>query len=310
MSSKYHEGEIEIQEITGERNAAIQNAGVISDSIIPGAVPFVAQQSMVILSKREENAVWISMLTGTQGFCKVDAERKSVNISLPPYRKIEQNPVFSELETQDRIGGLFIELSTRRRLRVNGHIGEKTEAHFVLNVEEAYSNCPQYIQRRTVNDVQDTEREETAFTQDTGHTFEETITSVVENADTLFVGSASPDGKVDASHRGGNPGFIQIIDDQTLRIPDYKGNSMFNTFGNLYLNPVCGLLILDFENHLQYHLSGQAKLELNVPGTEDLTVGTNRWWDFHLEAWKTSPIPHQIDWQFVDYSPFNPSIVY
>lgn len=70
-------------------------------------------------------------------------------------------------------------------------------------------------------------------------------------ADTFFIASAYPVADeershgVDVSHRGGNPGFIEVADG-VLRIPDYTGNNYFNTLGNLAVNPRAGLLVVDF----------------------------------------------------------------
>ena len=55
--------------------------------------------------------------------------------------------------------------------------------------------------------------------------------------DVLFIATAHATRGADASHRGGNPGFIEVLDGKTVRIPDYAGNSMFNTLGNLVVNP-------------------------------------------------------------------------
>ena len=52
---------------------------------------------------------------------------------------------------------------------------------------------------------------------------------------------------VDVSHRGGKPGFVRIDDDKTLTFPDFSGNYHFNTMGNILLNPLAGLLFIDFE---------------------------------------------------------------
>ena len=64
---------------------------------------------------------------------------------------------------------------------------------------------------------------------------------LLARADTAFVATRAPDAGVDASHRGGNPGFLRVVDEHTLVLPDYTGNSMFNTLGNIALDPATGL---------------------------------------------------------------------
>jgi predicted pyridoxine 5'-phosphate oxidase superfamily flavin-nucleotide-binding protein len=77
---------------------------------------------------------------------------------------------------------------------------------------------------------------------------------MIESADTFFIATAyrgniesgeRPHG-ADVSHRGGNPGFVRLGDEHTLTVPDFIGNSYFNTIGNLLLEPRAGLLFIDF----------------------------------------------------------------
>lgn len=77
-------------------------------------------------------------------------------------------------------------------------------------------------------------------------------------ADTFFIGSAHVQAGTDASHRGGNPGFVQVHDSRTLRWPDYAGNNLFNTLGNLNVEARAGLLFLDFEHGHTLQLTGSA----------------------------------------------------
>jgi hypothetical protein len=113
---------------------------------------------------------------------------------------------------------------------------------------------------------------------------------------------------VDASHRGGNSGFVKIVDDQTLRIPDYQGNSMFNTLGNFTANPRAGLIFLDFESHRTLQLIGRPEILYDVEGSGEETGGTNRYWQFHIERWLEIDHAPQLVWEFLDASPYNPSL--
>lgn len=58
----------------------------------------------------------------------------------------------------------------------------------------------------------------------------------IQQAGTLFIASSHPERGADVSHRGGHPGFIRVEDAQTIIIPDYSGNNMFNTLGNILVN--------------------------------------------------------------------------
>jgi hypothetical protein len=98
-----------------------------------------------------------------------------------------------------------------------------------------------------------------------------------------------------------------VLDDHRLRIPDYIGNSMFNTLGNFMSYPRAGLVFIDFENSRVLQLTGRPEIlwELDDPAGE--TGGTGRFWQFELEAWRDSILPFRLDWEFLDYSPFIPT---
>jgi predicted pyridoxine 5'-phosphate oxidase superfamily flavin-nucleotide-binding protein len=305
MAEPFHDGEIAIQKLTEERGTAMLNGGMLGNSIPPGAVPFIQQQHYAFFSSADQQGdIWISMLTGEPGFAQSNVERTGIEISLPEQSRVASDPVFAEFKPNAPFGGLFIELSTRRRLRINGRAIEVTEQAFTLDIEQAYPNCPKYIQRRGVEkiNVQST----AAFTAESGIGLNTMARDIIAKSDTLFVGSADTDEHFDASHRGGEVGFVTVVDDKTLRMADYPGNSMFNTLGNFHVNPKAGLLFVDFDNNTQLHLTGEATMEYDCEADIDKTAGSGRWLNFVIKSWRTSPLAHDLDWRFVDYSPFNP----
>ena len=77
-------------------------------------------------------------------------------------------------------------------------------------------------------------------------------------ADTFFIASAHPTRGADASHRGGGPGFVHVLGPDRLRFPDYPGNNMFNTLGNLRVDPRAGLVFPDFAGGGTLQLTGRA----------------------------------------------------
>ena len=66
---------------------------------------------------------------------------------------------------------------------------------------------------------------------------------------------------MDAAHRGGSRGFVEVVDDRTLLIPDYSGNNHFNTIGNLVLDPRAGLLFVDFESGGMLQMTGRTEMD-------------------------------------------------
>lgn len=81
----------------------------------------------------------------------------------------------------------------------------------------------------------------------------------------LFVATADAQGHPDCSYKGGLPGFIRVLDDCTLAFPDYDGNGMYRSWGNVLINPSVGLLFLDFETPKRLRVNGSAQLSLDDP---------------------------------------------
>ena len=171
---------------------------------------------------------------------------------------------------------------------------------------EAYPNCPKYIQRRDITGQALNGTSSSAGPRE-GRLLEPTQQTLITSSDTFFVASGHPDRGVDVSHRGGNPGFIRILNNEKLRIPDYTGNSMYNTLGNFIVNPRAGLLFLDFERSQTLQLIGRPEVLWELDDPQHETGGTRRYWDFHIERWLQLDIPHTLKWNLLDYSPHNPS---
>ena len=81
----------------------------------------------------------------------------------------------------------------------------------------------------------------------------------------FFLATVSPDGQPDVSYKGGLPGFVRVIDAQTLAWPDYDGNGMFRSLGNALLHPRVSLLFVDFERPRRLRLHGTAEVRSDDP---------------------------------------------
>lgn len=303
MSLSYHKGEIEVQKKAGVRDLAERSAKVISDKIPGGALKFIDKQPMVIVSSMDNRGqIWASILAGKPGFLSAkDTKRIQVDLSL--LASSRKDIFWENIAANNEIGMLLIELSSRRRLRVNGSV-DVDAGKMTLHTKEAYPNCPKYIQRREieiVNTVSDESQHYEEFKN-----LNNNLKSWIEGSDTFFVGSADDKRNLDVNHRGGNPGFIQIIDDNTLQIPDYEGNKMFNTFGNFQLNPNGGLLFIDFEHGKTLQMTGTAEVLWNQDDPQNRTGGTGRFWNFYIDRCLILDCLKGLDWNFIDYSPHNP----
>src|SRR5947209_18320490 len=87
----------------------------------------------------------------------------------------------------------------------------------------------------------------------------------IESCDMLFIATADGDGHPNCSYKGGDPGFVQVLDEHTIAFPNYDGNGMFLTFGNALVNPSVGLLFISFERQRRLRLNGEATLHEDHP---------------------------------------------
>jgi hypothetical protein len=81
----------------------------------------------------------------------------------------------------------------------------------------------------------------------------------------FFVATADAQGQPDCSYKGGLSGFVRVIDDRTLAIPDYDGNGQYRTWGNVLVNPRVGLLFIDFETPKRLRVNGTAVVRAEDP---------------------------------------------
>jgi uncharacterized protein len=95
--------------------------------------------------------------------------------------------------------------------------------------------------------------------------FTEEDRAFIQRCAMFFIATADTDGRPDCSYKGGLPGFVRLLDDRTLAIPDYDGNGMYRTWGNVLVNPHVGLLFLDFEHAKRIRVNGTAKVAEDDP---------------------------------------------
>jgi predicted pyridoxine 5'-phosphate oxidase superfamily flavin-nucleotide-binding protein len=87
----------------------------------------------------------------------------------------------------------------------------------------------------------------------------------IESRPLFFIATADAEGHPDCSHKGGLPGFVRVVDRQTIAFPSYDGNGMFKSLGNLLVNPHVGLLFIDFESPKRLRVNGEASVHADDP---------------------------------------------
>ena len=306
-NSVYHDGEIAVQAQNGVETAARLTSAAIQDRIPCSAMAFIAQQPLAVIGSLDADGnVWASLVFGQPGFLHT-SDDQSLWLQRSQCHSAVGDPLWRNLDANEQLGILLIELSTRRRLRINGKVQSATGNDIYVKVEQAYANCPKYIQRRylEVGEI----KNNTASTEiRSGKSLVSVQQEWVSKADTFFVASAHPEQGVDASHRGGHPGFVKLLSPRRLRIPDFIGNNMFNTLGNFTSYPHAGLVFVDYDCGKILQLSGRPRILTQQPDELNETGGTARYWEFEIECWRESELPIHIKADFIDYSPYLPKV--
>ena len=245
---------------------------------------------------------WASILAGPPGFAfSPDAQTLRLQ-SVPALG----DPAATSLVPGAAVGLLGIELHTRRRNRVNGRVEVLTDGGFSVTVEQAFGNCPQYIQLRDTELV-GAPADPTMLTHQRLSGLDAAARAVIGAADTFFVASyvdAEGDAArraVDVSHRGGQRGFVKI-DGECLTIPDFAGNLYFNTLGNLLVNPRAGLLFIDFDSGDLLQVSGRTEIVFDGPEVAAFQ-GAERLWRVHVEALVRHEAALTLRWRLREFSP-------
>jgi hypothetical protein len=216
------------------------------------------------------------------------------------------DPIESGLRREAAVGCLGIELPTRRRNRVNGRLESCVPGRgFTLRVQQSFGNCPKYIQTRR---PQPNSRDLVPETHRRSDRLGETDIELIVRSDTFFISSRAAELEgpashgLDVSHRGGLPGFTQVLSERELAFPDYMGNLLFNTLGNILIDARVGLLFVDFSRGTMLHVSGRARIDWSVPGAQAL-AGVERLIFVAIEqvVWRDGKCPLTFD--FLDYSP-------
>ena len=258
--SPFHSGEQAVQERLGARD--------IEDWARRVVLPYLPEQHrafhtalpfIVVAARDAHQRPWATLLTGPTGFI-TSPDQHSLVIDAKP---VSGDGLEGALTAGADLGILGIELATRRRNRVNGRVSGNKSGALGFAVDQSFGNCPQYIRERRWQRVEGGQAGAPLRCAELTPSQREWISS----ADTFFIASgyrgegASATFGMDASHRGGDPGFVHVDGETLLTFPDYAGNNHFNTIGNLVLDPRAGFLFVDFENGSLLQLTGRTTID-------------------------------------------------
>ena len=119
--------------------------------------------------------------------------------------------------------------------------------------------------QRELQDRFDTRRLADRLAEGASETFSDTHAAFVEARDMFFIASTDKQGFPDCSYKGGDPGFVRVVDESTIAFPVFDGNGQFRTLGNLLVNPRVGLLFIDMEGGSRLRVNGDAIVGFDDP---------------------------------------------
>ena len=265
----FHSGEIEVQERAGVRSIAERTGRMIGADFPEAAQDFLALAPFVVvglqLPTELGGGMWATLLSGEPGFLLPGDD--GVQLDARHMHPLLPDDPWLLAPAGTLVGTCALEPATRRRMRLNGVKDSLTH----LKPEQVYANCPKYIAVRH----QIASATGTVPVATRGEKLDARQQLWLGNLDTFFIATQA-DGGADCSHRGGDPGFVQVTG-STLYWEDFPGNAMFNTLGNLQLDAHCGLLFWDFKTGKLLQLSGRAT---TVWHSRDRGV------QFEVETWR------------------------
>ncbi|MFI6639679.1 pyridoxamine 5'-phosphate oxidase family protein [Streptomyces sp. NPDC050504] len=287
----YHHGSLAVQDRVGVRDAAAHVGRSIGPGIKPVAAAFLELQPMLVLAAAApDGRMWTSLLTGAPGFVRATGPH-TVSVAVE-----DASHPARDLPAGTPVGTIALDPRTRRRMRLNG-IASPSPRGLTVEAERVFANCPKYLQKRELLDPAPVTPAAAPAARRTPHLTPDQR-AFLRAADTFFIGTGTADG-VDASHRGGNPGFVRVASPSELTWQDYPGNAMFLTLGNLERDPRTGLLFLDWETGTTLQLTGTARTDY---------TDTGRTTRFAVDEVVETPAASPLRWSPPSYSPVNPPV--
>ena len=279
----FHSGELELQNRFGVREHVNSYAPKVVRPFMPEqhreffeSLPF-----LVVAARDDQCRMWLTLLTGPDGTAGFATSPTSTSLSIKgvtaPGDALEHS-----LTAGTDLGILGIEFATKRRNRVNGRIVNSSNGALKFHVDQSFGNCPSYIRPRkwwTSRPQKGAADEPSRSSIVTSDRLTESQMEIIRQSDTLFIATGyREEGEDvrygnDASHRGGNPGWIDVRNPKTIFLPDYSGNNHYNTMGNLVKDNRVGLTVPQFETGGMLQMTGTAKLNLDKASSARMYPG-------------------------------------
>ena len=306
MSFKFYlKGQQALQKITGEEEIAVRRIPMLREELHPKSVRFIEDQIFAFLGSEDAiGDLWLSLLVGERGFINIPSLHE-IRIDLSRLLTTREDIFHKNIKTNPTVGLLFHEAIRRSRYRAWG-MATEVEGHLSFAIRMGYPSCPRHIQKEEIELSESAESTPPAKHED-GTALGQFEKDWITNAHTFFITTQTENGDIESSHRGGDPGFVEILEDGKLRVPDYFGNSIYSTLGNIYVNPKAALLFVDYEKGETLQVTGTAALQFDQNSESDYYKSgeTGRFWTFEAKRWIRTINHHKVNAAFVEFSKWN-----
>lgn len=278
----WHEGELAM--------AKAMRVPHMDNPTVPALSPQLANHSQIapliaVGTVDKQGRPWTTLWGGEKGISQPIAQG-IIGIRTPVVGQYD--PVVEELVGKEAtgnvvreegngrmVGGLTIDLETRKRVKMYGRMvagalssreDEATDAkdhvaevQLVLKIEQSLGNCPKYLNKKRIEPAASTPE----LISDSPQLPQEAL-DLLSKADLLFLSSANHDQDMDTNHRGGPRGFVRVASNDpsgaVICYPEYSGNRLYQTLGNLKINPVVGICVPDFDTGDMLYLTGNTEI--------------------------------------------------
>ncbi len=269
--TNFHSGERQLQEEDGIDAEAYESVMTqpFSPQLNPVEVRFVNGRTFgVAASIDADGRPWSTPLFGAAGqlFAVENDTTVRVRPGLPG-----DHPLLSDIADNGQMGVLYFDPSLRRRAKSLGSGTVEDDGSITYRMSRNFGVCNRYIFKRTHEAPEQSGTDVTGATPSAVDALSADNITQLRAADTTFIASRHAERGVETTHRGGPAGFVTVEDAKTITLPDYPGNGMFNTLGNVLLDDRIGFMTVDFSTGRVLQITGRGQV---TPSAEDDPMST------------------------------------
>ncbi|KAH9219920.1 oxidoreductase-like protein [Leptodontidium sp. 2 PMI_412] len=322
--SSWHAGEEEMHKLL--RVPARDNP--TQPYLTPQAANTLIRAPLIALGTLDdEGRPWTTLWGGEAGFSRAIAQgiigvKTTVDREYDPVVKVllgdkADGEVVQVQGTGKMVSGLTINLETRKRVKLYGRMVAGAlaateegigEVQLVVKIEQSLGNCPKYLNKKQIVPHIPQPKLVSSDLQLT-----QAAVELLAKADLFFISSSNHESDMDCNIRGGSPGFIRILSNAegevTLVYPEYSGNRLYQTLGNLRTTPRAGLVVPDFETGDALYITGTTEILVGKDAAEVISH-TNLAVKIKVEATKFISDSLAFRGHNGEFSPYNPPVRY